>query len=308
MVEGCPKVGKSPTLTNVMVQPRERQSYASRASRIRNRSHAPTVLTFLDASSLASTAPLEISDKTTAPDFVAISFQKIFGHPKLGGLLCRRNLPWPAYSRCQEEEVVTSVDEALHTLNNTASHDELEKGKLDFQSILDLGHGIDVHRELYGLHPMEAISKRTTSLAQMLVRKLQELVHGNGEPVVRIYKSSTPSCWNPSTHGPVVAMNLMRADGSFVDCRAVVKAAASRNIRLASRALWNYDGIATNYQWDIAKIEPARRLHSDQEMSLSKLSTDVIRVSLGAMSTEVDVLIVSDFVNTFYVERYDSAV
>jgi len=198
-----------------------------------------------------------------------------------------------------------SVGGGSHVTNNILSQVEFEEGRLDLQSVIGLGHAIDVHRELYGPDPMEAISRRTTSLTQTLVRKLQELVHGGGEPVVRIYKSNTPDCWSPSTHGPVVAINVTRADGSFVDCRAVQEAAASRKISVGNLALWDYGGVAANCQWNIARIEPARWLHSGQEMVISGLPTGVIRVSLGAMSTEVDVLIFVNYISAFYVERHN---
>jgi molybdenum cofactor sulfurtransferase len=237
-----------------------------------------------------------------------MSFQKIFGYPELGALLIRRNQSWSQHSQHHMgETAVTSVGEVLHITNNILSHNEFEEGRVDIQSVLDLGHAIDVHRELYGPDPMEAISRRTTSLTRTLVRKLQELVHGNGEPVVRIYKSNTPHCWDSSTHGPMVAINVTRADGSFVDCRAVQEAAASRKICVANLALWDYDSVATNRQWDIARIEPARWLHSDQEMVVSGLPTGVVRVSLGAMSTEVDILIFVNFISASYIQRHDPA-
>ncbi|KAI7027028.1 PLP-dependent transferase, partial [Hortaea werneckii] len=54
--------------------------------RIRRSFHKAATYTLLDAAALASTAPLDLSDPATAPDFVALSFYKIFGFPNIGAL------------------------------------------------------------------------------------------------------------------------------------------------------------------------------------------------------------------------------
>lgn len=45
----------------------------------------------LDAASLVTTTPLDLSDSSTAPDFTVLSFYKIFGFPDLGALIVRRS-------------------------------------------------------------------------------------------------------------------------------------------------------------------------------------------------------------------------
>ena len=49
------------------------------------------VFTLLDAASLVSTAPLDLSDVSSAPDFTALSLYKIFGFPDLGALIVRKS-------------------------------------------------------------------------------------------------------------------------------------------------------------------------------------------------------------------------
>jgi molybdenum cofactor sulfurtransferase len=44
----------------------------------------------MDAASLASTIALDLSHTDSSPDFVAISFYKIFGLPDLGALLVQK--------------------------------------------------------------------------------------------------------------------------------------------------------------------------------------------------------------------------
>jgi molybdenum cofactor sulfurtransferase len=46
--------------------------------------------TLLDIAALASTGTLDLSNHTTAPDFLTLSFYKIFGFPDLGALIVRK--------------------------------------------------------------------------------------------------------------------------------------------------------------------------------------------------------------------------
>jgi len=274
----------------------------SRAWRIREKRHHSEFLTLLDARSWASTAPLELSDGDTAPDLVVLCFEKIFGCPtQLGALLIRKNSPLPRNSQLRwEGKVGTNVGKTFQARTNLIC--------LELESVLDIGHAINIHRELYGFGSMEAIFRRTMSLAQMLLNKLQELVHASGNPVVRIYKSDSPGCWSSSTHGPVIAINVMRADGSFIDSCSVAEAAVTHNIRVSSRDLCNSRSLATNHQWDIGKVEPSRWLHVNQAARLPEGPTCVVRLSLGATNTEVDVLDFTDFIERSYIDRRGPAV
>jgi selenocysteine lyase/cysteine desulfurase len=47
---------------------------AFRTGRIRKTFHKASTYTLLDAAALATTAPLDLSDPATAPDFTAVSF------------------------------------------------------------------------------------------------------------------------------------------------------------------------------------------------------------------------------------------
>jgi len=63
--------------------------------------HLQDVYTLLDAASLAATAQIDLSDVDSAPDFMAVSFYKIFGFPDLGALIVRKKsghiLSWRKY-------------------------------------------------------------------------------------------------------------------------------------------------------------------------------------------------------------------
>ena len=58
------------------------------SSRIRESTNEKIYI-LLDAAAYAMTAQLDLGDEETAPDFVALSFYKIFGFPDLGALIVR---------------------------------------------------------------------------------------------------------------------------------------------------------------------------------------------------------------------------
>lgn len=60
------------------------------SSRVRGSPQHENTYTLLDAAALVSTTPLDLCDHATAPDFVSISFYKIFGFPDLGALIVRK--------------------------------------------------------------------------------------------------------------------------------------------------------------------------------------------------------------------------
>jgi molybdenum cofactor sulfurtransferase len=59
--------------------------------RIRETVRKRPVFTVLDAAAYASTAPMDLSIGDDAPDFIPLSFYKIFGFPNLGALIVRKS-------------------------------------------------------------------------------------------------------------------------------------------------------------------------------------------------------------------------
>ena len=63
------------------------------AGQIRDKTqlHKSRTYTLLDAASYLTTGILDLSNANTAPDFIALSFYKIFGFPDLGALIVRKD-------------------------------------------------------------------------------------------------------------------------------------------------------------------------------------------------------------------------
>ena len=281
-----------------------------RPGRIRKSFHKAATYTLLDAAALASTAPLDLSDSATAPDFVALSFYKIFGFPNIGALIVRKDSAHVLESRRYfgggTVEMIITVNDTWHAKKETSIHDRLEDGTLPFHSIFALDHAMNVHRRLYGPNPMKFISMHTAHLGRQLFEGLSGLRHANGMPVCLIYKDENAIYGDPSLQGATIAFNVKRSDGSLVGYEDVEEAADDRNIFVRSGSLCNPGGVATYLGWSPAEMRAAyaagHRCSNPTQLMLGK-PTGVVRVSLGAMSTSTDVQTLVHFLTDVYVDQ-----
>lgn len=137
----------------------------------------------------------------------------------------------------------------------------LEDGTPAFTSIAAARHGFAVLRRLGGL---PAVHAHACTLATWLVRRLAALRHANGAPVCELYGRwcrkllSPSSCTATATtaqsgdhhyqsnsphdhpdHGPTVAFNLRRPDGSWVGYSEVLRLAAMHGLVLRAGCFCN---------------------------------------------------------------------
>jgi len=278
--------------------------------RIRKSFHKAPTYTLLDAAALASTAPLDLSDPATAPDFVALSFYKIFGFPNIGALLVRKESAHVMQSRKffggGTVEMVVSINDTWHAKKDGSLHDRLEDGTLPFHSIFALDHAMNVHERLYGPNPMKFISHHTAQLGKQLYDGLSGMKHANGTPVCRIYKDENAVYGDPTMQGATIAFNVQSANGTLVGFEDVEEAADERGIYVRSGSLCNPGGVATYLGWSPAEMKAAfaagHRCSNPTQVMLGK-PTGVVRVSLGAMSTNSDVNTFLGFLEEVYVSK-----
>src|SRR2546423_8552501 len=90
------------------------------------------IYTLLDAAGFVSTCPLDLSDVSSAPDFMALSFYKIFGFPDLGALIVLKGsgdvLRRRKYFGGGTVDMVITGAEEWHSKRNTSLHSSLEDG------------------------------------------------------------------------------------------------------------------------------------------------------------------------------------
>lgn len=266
--------------------------------------------TLLDAAALASTAPLDLSNTRESPDFVALSFYKIFGFPNIGALLVQKSsaniLASRRYFGGGTVDMVISINDTWHARKNATVHDALEDGTLPFHSIFALDHAINVHERLYGPEPMKFISRHTAQLSRQLHDGLCSLRHRNGAPVICIYKESKSIYGDAKFQGATVAFNVLKADGSLHGYAEVERAADAQNIYVRSGSLCNPGGMATYLGWtptDMRAAFAAGHRCSNPTQIVEGKATGVVRASLGAMSTASDVQGLLAFLRTTYTDN-----
>ncbi|KAF3934982.1 hypothetical protein ABW19_dt0210614 [Dactylella cylindrospora] len=281
------------------------------------RRNRPGWYTLLDAAALVTTSPLDLSDPSSAPDFVALSFYKMFGYPDLGGLIVRKASSPVLKSRkyfgggtvsfVLNPRNPASKDSPHAVRKDGNPHEYLEDGTVSFHSIVALDHAIAEHQRLYG--SFKSISRHTRALGTLLYNELCSLRHPNGSPVVDIYTDKHPS--NPKEQGATFAVNFRKSDSSFVGFNDILKLASVRNIHLRTGGLCNPGGVTKWVGLSEAEMRSnftAGKRCGDEWDLMSGKPTGAVRVSLGAMTTLEDIATFLAFVDEFYVEKLSTLV
>ncbi|MGE5138868.1 MAG: aminotransferase class V-fold PLP-dependent enzyme [Rudaea sp.] len=249
----------------------------------------------LDAAAFVPTNVLDLS--RWHPEFVPVSFYKIFGYPTgVGCLIARREAlarlrrPWFAggtitYASVQGERyVLLDGPEAF------------EDGTLNYLLLPAVEIGLDYIDRI----GMDKIETRVCALTGWLLEKLSSLHHSNGAPVARIYGPVTPQ-----DRGSTVTFNLYTANGHFIDHRHVEERANAVNISLRTGCFCNPGGgeLALGLSAEELTscfVRAHERLTLDEfRRCIDDKSTGAVRVSVGLASTFADVNRFLEFAATF---------
>lgn len=274
------------------------------------------VFSLLDAASFVSTAQLDLSDWQNAPDFTALSFYKIFGYPDLGALLVRKSAGHvlrkrPYFGGGTVDMVINATNhpsEAWHARKEMMIHEAVEDGTPPFHSIAALGSAMKVHRALYG--SMEQVSRHAGSLARILYESLAAMKHGNGVPVCKIYKGVASEYANSKTQGPIIAFNVLAANGTWVPKSHVEQLGILNNIQLRTGGVCNPGGIAHFLDMTAPELRRnyAKGLRCGNALDvIDGKPTGIIRISLGAMSSMRDIRKFISFMHLFVEPTYPAA-
>ncbi len=241
----------------------------------------------LDAAAFVPTNRLDL--RAISPDFVAISFYKMFGYPTGVGCLLIRNAtlaslkrPWFAGGTVN----FASVQGRLHILAPREAG--FEDGTLNYLSIPAVEIGL-CHLERVGV---DTIQTRVGCLTGWLLSELLALRHGNGRPLVRIYGPATTTM-----RGGTVTMNFYDPDGHLLDYRRVEELAGAEGISLRTGCFCNPG--AGEIADGLTEEDMRAGLASGPDITLPRFlqvmhdrggkSAGAIRVSLGLVSTIADV-------------------
>jgi molybdenum cofactor sulfurtransferase len=249
----------------------------------------------LDAAAFVPTNRLDLS--RWHPDFVPVSFYKIFGYPTgVGALIARRpaiaklHRPWFAGGTI----TVASVRGDRFYL--VEGPEAFEDGTLDYLSLPAVEIGLRHIRHV----GVELIHTRVQALAGWLLGVLTGLRHGDGKPVVRIYGPV-----DATDRGGTIALNLYDRNGHFIDHRIVEQRANEAGISVRTGCFCNPGGgeVALGLSADELQscfVRAPDRLALDEfRRCIDDKSTGAVRVSLGLVSTFADVYRFVEFVRRF---------
>lgn len=214
------------------------------------RRHPNTHLVLLDAASYCSTSPLTLSPQSCDPDFVTLSFYKLFGLPTgLGALIVRPQAAAFLRKRYFGGGTTAAIayDQPWHILKSTSPHARLEDGTLNFADIISLDHAMDAWDRVFGApgrfpSTFHAISAHTASLTKLIFEQMRVLSHYNGLNVCELYAESKVGEKGEdgrAKQGPVVNFNLRRADGSWVGYAEVERLAGLEGVHLRTGGFCN---------------------------------------------------------------------
>lgn len=239
----------------------------------------------LDAAAFVPTNRLDLS--RWHPDFVTVSFYKMFGHPTgIGALVARREAlrklhrPWFAGGTI----AVASVQADRYTPALGAA--AFEDGTLPYTGIPALEYGFDLLESI----GIETIHRHVVRLTQDLLEKLAALRHENGRPVVQVYGPMTME-----RRGGTVAFNVVNASGEVLDHNWIEDRAAERRISLRTGCFCNPGagemalGLSRGEISSCFHRSGERMTYDDFRRCIDAKSTGAVRVSLGIVSTRDDI-------------------
>lgn len=251
----------------------------------------------LDGAAFAPTNRLDIGQ--WQPDFVVLSFYKMFGYPTgLGALIAKQSIlkklkrPWFAGGTI----TVATVQGDKHYYEEGSA--AFEDGTIDYLNIPAIELGLR-HLETVGI---DIIHERVVNLTGYLLDEFNGLKHDNGAPLVTIYGSI-----NNEARGGTISLNLYDAEGTIFDYRLVEALANKVNISLRTGCFCNPGAgeIAMGIEGD-----ELRQALGDERVTFEQLviamtaggehdAVGAIRVSVGLATNFRDVYTLVKFFKSF---------
>lgn len=241
----------------------------------------------LDAAAFVPTNQLDLAK--VHPDFVPLSFYKMFGYPTgVGALIARKRAlsklhrPWFAGGTI----TVASVQGDKYYLAD--GHTAFEDGTPDYLNIPAVEIGLK-HLESIGY---DVIHERVKCLAGWLLGNLIQMKHSTGIPLVHVYGPTTTEA-----RGGSISVNFFDKEGAAIDHRFIESEASKVNISLRTGCFCNPGAgeVAlglSRVELDVCFTQPGHenRLSLDDfRLCISGKSSGAVRISVGLVTNFNDV-------------------
>lgn len=248
----------------------------------------------LDAAAFVPTSKLDL--KEIHPDFVSVSFYKIFGYPTgIGCLLIRKsvfeklNKPWFAGGTV----TMVSVVSPHNFLAN--GHERFEDGTLNYLNIPTIKTGLE-YIESIGL---ERINRRMRNLTQKLVDELKLLKYPSGNPVLKIFGSK-----DLDHRGGNIIMTFYDDQGTPIPFETIELIAKDYRISLRTGCFCNpgldeINSCITTEEMTQYFISRDEGDYDDMYHFLGKMR-GATRISVGIATTEKDLIYYINFIKDYF--------
>jgi selenocysteine lyase/cysteine desulfurase len=247
----------------------------------------------VDCAAYVPTNRLDLSE--VKPDFVPLSFYKMFGYPTgVGCLIARKDAlkrltrPWFAGGTI----TIASVQADSHFLAEGV--EAFEDGTVNYLSLPAIEIGLR-HLEDVGIG---AISDRVTSLTGWLLDQLLELRHSNGASLVQVFGPTTTYM-----RGATITANFYDSDEILINHSRIEELASDARICLRSGCFCNPG--AGEVAHGLTKEEMEEGFKNRDRMTFEQFQTileriggksaGAVRISLGLASNFDDVYRVVEF-------------
>ena len=244
----------------------------------------------LDAAAFVPTNRLDLS--RFHPDFVALSFYKMFGYPTgVGALLARhsalRKLHRPWFAGGTIETASVQADRYVFSTGSAG----FEDGTLDFANIPAIEFGLDLI-ESAGL---DTVHERVRLLTGWIIERLLELRHSNGKPLVRLYGPA-----HTQRRGGTLAVNFYDASDRVIDHHEVERRATDRKMSIRSGCFCNPGAGELALGLSRGELENCfakspRMTRDDLQLCIDPKAAGAVRISLGLASNFADALALVEF-------------
>ncbi len=241
----------------------------------------------LDAAAFVPTNELDLNK--VKPDFIPISFYKMFGYPTgLGALIARKEAlaklhrPWFAGGTI----TVASVQGDKYYMANGAS--AFEDGTIDYLNIPAVEIGLK-HIESIGY---DVIHERVRALTGWLLDNLTSMKHSNGTQLVQVYGPTTMQ-----KRGGAVTVNFYDPNHNALDHRFIEQQANEANISLRTGCFCNPG--AGEVALEISRVEldvcftqaghEDRLTVDDFRSCIDGKSSGAVRISVGMVTNFNDI-------------------
>jgi selenocysteine lyase/cysteine desulfurase len=243
------------------------------------------------------------------PDFVTLSFYKIFGYPTgIGCLLGRREAmeqlhrPWFAGGTISLASVPGGKTRS-HGFRLLEGEAAFEDGTINYLGVPAIDIGLQ-HVESAGI---DVIHQRTRCLTGFILDRLQDLRHDNGVNLVHIYGPA-----KLDGRGGTVTFNLFDAAGRLIHPGMVEEAANARRISVRTGCHCNPGAGETALSITPEKMESyfvgGSRLSTERFLHVADdLKAGAVRVSFGIVSNVADVVAFLNLARQFVDRRSGEA-